>query len=174
WNETSLFMYISSFKCMLEGIVFKRSINSYAKKYFYDNILIDYGKEAAILAKESIRLHEVYKQKGKQITFFFFVYRPLFDRRWVESKLRGLADEAKGRIGSGVVAFIAVNDGKAAVLTAVTDDLTADISAVELVRVGAAAVGGKGGGGRPDMAQAGGPNGAKANDAIKAIESAIA
>ncbi|MBT6036670.1 MAG: alanine--tRNA ligase, partial [Kordiimonadaceae bacterium] len=89
-------------------------------------------------------------------------------------ELRGLADEAKGRIGSGVVAFIAVNDGKAAVLTAVTDDLTADISAVELVRVGAAAVGGKGGGGRPDMAQAGGPNGAKANDAIKAIESAIA
>lgn len=88
-------------------------------------------------------------------------------------ELRGLADEAKGRIGSGVIAFIAVNDGKAAVLTAVTDDLTSKISAVDLVRAGAEVVGGKGGGGRPDMAQAGGPDGAKANKAIKAIESAI-
>ncbi|WP_417317932.1 alanine--tRNA ligase [Emcibacter sp.] len=88
--------------------------------------------------------------------------------------LRGLADEAKGRIGSGIIAFVAVNDGKAAVLTAVTDDLTDKVSAVDLVRAGAAAVGGKGGGGRPDMAQAGGPDGGKAEDAIKAIENLIA
>ncbi|MDG1707955.1 MAG: alanine--tRNA ligase, partial [Emcibacteraceae bacterium] len=88
-------------------------------------------------------------------------------------ELRGLADEAKQRLGSGVIAFIAVNDGKAAVLTAVTDDLKDKISAVDLVRAGAEAVGGKGGGGRPDMAQAGGPDGSKANEAISAIEGVI-
>lgn len=88
-------------------------------------------------------------------------------------ELRGLADEAKQRVGSGVIAFIAVNDGKAAVLTAVTDDLKDKISAVDLVRVGAAAVGGKGGGGRPDMAQAGGPDGANASEALQAIEKAL-
>lgn len=85
-------------------------------------------------------------------------------------ELRGLADAAKKKIGSGVIAYVAVNDGKAAVLTAVTDDITDRISAVELVRVGSAEVGGKGGGGRPDMAQAGGPDGNKAALAIKAIE----
>ncbi|HPF46654.1 MAG TPA: DHHA1 domain-containing protein, partial [Emcibacteraceae bacterium] len=85
-------------------------------------------------------------------------------------ELRGLADDAKKRIGSGVIAFIAVNDGKAAVLTAVTDDLINKISAVDLVRIGAGAVGGSGGGGRPDMAQAGGPDGTKAHDALTAIE----
>jgi len=84
--------------------------------------------------------------------------------------LRGLADEAKASLGSGIVAFVAVNDGKAGLLVAVTDDLKGDVSAVDLVRVGAAAVGGKGGGGRPDMAQAGGPDGSKADDAIAAIE----
>ena len=88
-------------------------------------------------------------------------------------ELRGLADDAKKRIGSGVIAFIAVNEGKAAVLTAVTDDLKEKISAVDLVRAGAVAVGGKGGGGRPDMAQAGGPNGSNAKEAIKAIENII-
>ncbi|MCC3860833.1 alanine--tRNA ligase [Pseudemcibacter aquimaris] len=85
-------------------------------------------------------------------------------------ELRGLADDAKKRLGSGVIAFVAVNDGKAAVLTAVTDDLKDKISAVDLVRVGADAVGGKGGGGRPDMAQAGGPDGANAAEAITKIE----
>ncbi len=88
-------------------------------------------------------------------------------------ELRGLADEAKKKIGSGVIAFVAVNDGKAAVLTAVTDDMTDKISAVDLVRIGSAAVGGKGGGGRPDMAQAGGPDGDKATAAIEAIEKEI-
>jgi alanyl-tRNA synthetase len=84
--------------------------------------------------------------------------------------LKALADEAKARIKSGVVAFVAVADGKASLVVGVTDDLTSRISAVDLVRLGSEALGGKGGGGRPDMAQAGGPDGAKAADAIAAIE----
>jgi alanyl-tRNA synthetase len=84
--------------------------------------------------------------------------------------LKGLADDAKIKLGSGVVAFVAVDDGKASLVVGVTDDLTKKISAVDLVRVGAAALGGKGGGGRPDMAQAGGPDGGKARDALAAIE----
>ena len=72
--------------------------------------------------------------------------------------LKGLADDAKTKIGSGIVAFVTVADGKASLVVGVTDDLTARISAVDLVRLGAEALGGKGGGGRPDMAQAGGPD----------------
>lgn len=85
-------------------------------------------------------------------------------------ELRGLADAEKSRMGSGVVAFIAVNEGKAAILTAVTDDLVEKVSAVDLVRIAAEAVGGKGGGGRPDMAQAGGPEGGRAQEALEQIE----
>ncbi len=93
----------------------------------------------------------------------------------VEAKdLRGLVDQAKQKLGSGVAAFISVEGGKAALAVGVTDDLKAKLSAVDLVRAGAEAVGGKGGGGRPDMAQAGGPDGAKAGEALKAIESSIA
>ncbi len=88
--------------------------------------------------------------------------------------LRGMADDARKTLGSGIVAFIAVNDGKAGLLVAVTDDLTNKFSAVGLVKIGTAAVGGKGGGGRADMAQAGGPNGDKAAEAIAAIKAAIA
>jgi alanyl-tRNA synthetase len=88
--------------------------------------------------------------------------------------LKGLADDAKTKIGSGVVAFAAVADGKASLVVGVTDDLTKRISAVDLVRLGAEALGGKGGGGRPDMAQAGGPDGAKAKDALDAIERRLA
>lgn len=84
--------------------------------------------------------------------------------------LKSLADDAKARIKSGVVAFVAVADGKASLVVGVTDDLTSRISAVDLVRLGSEALGGKGGGGRPDMAQAGGPDGAKATEAIAAIE----
>ena len=84
--------------------------------------------------------------------------------------LKSLADDAKARIKSGVVAFVAVADGKASLVVGVTDDLTARISAVDLVRLGSEALGGKGGGGRPDMAQAGGPDGSKAVEAIAAIE----
>ncbi|MFQ5785770.1 MAG: alanine--tRNA ligase [Alphaproteobacteria bacterium] len=89
-------------------------------------------------------------------------------------ELRGLADDLKKRIGSGVVALVTVNDGKAALVVGVTDDLTGRLSAVDLARAGAAALGGKGGGGRPDMAQAGGPDGARADAALTAIERAIA
>ncbi|GAA0575765.1 alanine--tRNA ligase [Rhizomicrobium electricum] len=88
--------------------------------------------------------------------------------------LKGLADEAKTKIGSGVVAFVAVSDGKASIVVGVTDDLTKKVSAVDLVRTGAEALGGKGGGGRPDMAQAGGPDGTKAAAALAAIEAKLA
>jgi alanyl-tRNA synthetase len=93
----------------------------------------------------------------------------------VEMKdLKGLADEAKVQLGSGVVALINIaEDGKAGLVVAVTADLIGRFSAVDLVRVGAEALGGKGGGGRPDMAQAGGPDGAKAADAIEAIASVL-
>jgi alanyl-tRNA synthetase len=87
--------------------------------------------------------------------------------------LRGLLDEAKARLGSGVAAIIAVNDGKASIAAAVTDDLTGKISAVDLVRAGVEALGGKGGGGRPDMAQGGGPDGAKAAEAIAAVRAVL-
>jgi alanyl-tRNA synthetase len=89
--------------------------------------------------------------------------------------LRSLADEGKRQVGSGVVAIVATSeDGKAGIVVGVTDDLTKRFNAVELVKKGAEALGGKGGGGRPDMAQAGGPDGSKAEDALKAIEAALA
>jgi len=93
----------------------------------------------------------------------------------VEMKdLKGLADETKVQLGSGVVALVNVaEDGKAGLVVAITADLTGRFSAVDLVRVGAEALGGKGGGGRPDMAQAGGPDGTKARDAIEAIASVL-
>jgi alanyl-tRNA synthetase len=84
--------------------------------------------------------------------------------------LKSLADEAKKQIGSGVVAFVAAEDGKASLVVGVTGDLTGRISAVDLVRIGAQALGGKGGGGRPDMAQAGGPDAQQAGAALSAIE----
>ena len=89
-------------------------------------------------------------------------------------ELKSVADDLKGQVGSGVVALITQNQGKASLVVGVTADLADKLSAVELVRAGSEAVGGKGGGGRPDMAQAGGPDGAKADAALAAIESAIA
>jgi len=89
-------------------------------------------------------------------------------------ELRGLLDQAKARMGSGVAVAVAVNEGKASIAAAVTDDLTARVSAVDLVRAGVAALGGKGGGGRPDMAQGGGPDGDKAADAIAAVRAVVA
>jgi len=83
--------------------------------------------------------------------------------------LKSLADGAKGQVGSGVVAFVASADGKASIVAGVTDDLTPRISAVDLVRVAAEALGGKGGGGRPDMAQAGGPDNGNPGVALDAI-----
>jgi alanyl-tRNA synthetase len=89
--------------------------------------------------------------------------------------LKGLADDGKTSLGSGVVALIGVSeDGKASAVVAVTDDLIGRFSAVDLVRIASAALGGKGGGGRPDMAQAGGPDGAKADEAIEAVAAALA
>ncbi|MBI1214204.1 MAG: alanine--tRNA ligase, partial [Alphaproteobacteria bacterium] len=91
------------------------------------------------------------------------------------NELKPLADELKARLGSGVVALVSVaEDGKASLVVAVTADLTAKVDAVKLVRIGAEKLGGKGGGGRPDMAQAGGPDGRQANDAVGAIEAALA
>jgi alanyl-tRNA synthetase len=88
--------------------------------------------------------------------------------------LRSLADEGKKQVGSGVVAIVGVTgDGKAGIVVGVTSDLVARYSAVDLVRKGAEALGGKGGGGRPDMAQAGGPDGSKADAALAAIEAAL-
>ncbi|WP_282607999.1 alanine--tRNA ligase [Pelagibius sp. Alg239-R121] len=88
--------------------------------------------------------------------------------------LKATADDLKQKLGSGVVALVAVNDGKASIVVGVTEDLTSRYSAVDLVRAGSAALGGQGGGGRPDMAQAGGPDGASAQAAISAVETAIA
>jgi alanyl-tRNA synthetase len=88
--------------------------------------------------------------------------------------LRGLVDEAKKQVGSGIVAVVGVTvDGKAALAVGVTGDLVKTVSAVDLVKIGTEALGGKGGGGRPDMAQAGGPDGSKAADAVAAIEAAV-
>ena len=89
--------------------------------------------------------------------------------------LRGLVDDGKDQVGSGVVVIVGVTeDGKAGLAIGVTADLVAAYSAVDLVKVGAEALGGKGGGGRPDMAQAGGPDGAKAGAALAAIEAKLA
>jgi alanyl-tRNA synthetase len=89
--------------------------------------------------------------------------------------LRSLADEGKKKVGSGIVAIVGVTgDGKAGIVVGVTNDLVPRYSAVDLVRKGAEVLGGKGGGGRPDMAQAGGPDGSKADAALAAIEAALA
>ncbi|HEY0439077.1 MAG TPA: DHHA1 domain-containing protein, partial [Xanthobacteraceae bacterium] len=88
--------------------------------------------------------------------------------------LKSLADEGKKQVGSGVVAIVGVTgEGRAGVVVGVTADLTARFNAVDLVRKGAEALGGKGGGGRPDMAQAGGPDGSRADAALEAIAAAI-
>jgi alanyl-tRNA synthetase len=91
------------------------------------------------------------------------------------NELKSLADEGKAKVGSGVVAVAnAAPDGKAGLVVGVTDDLTKRFNAVDLVRTGAVALGGKGGGGRPDMAQAGGPDGSKTSAALDAIAQALA
>jgi alanyl-tRNA synthetase len=88
--------------------------------------------------------------------------------------LKGMIDDGKSKIGSGVVAIIGINDeGRASANVGVTGDMTGRFNAVDLVRLASAALGGKGGGGRPDMAQAGGPDGAKADEALAAVKAAI-
>ncbi|MBV9523953.1 MAG: alanine--tRNA ligase, partial [Alphaproteobacteria bacterium] len=101
-----------------------------------------------------------------------------FDGRIVDGvpgrELKPLADDLKRRIGSGVVAVVSRADAKAAIVVGVTADLAGRFDAVELVRLGAEALGGKGGGGRADMAQAGGPDASRAETALAAVERAIA
>jgi len=87
--------------------------------------------------------------------------------------LRTLVDQAKQKVSSGIVAFATATEGKAALAVGITEDLTGRFNAVELLRKGVEAVGGKGGGGRPDMAQGGGPEGAKLQSALDAITSGI-
>jgi alanyl-tRNA synthetase len=79
----------------------------------------------------------------------------------------------KQRVGSGIAALVAVNDGRASVAVGVTDDLVGQLSAVDLVKAAVNALGGQGGGGRPDMAQGGGPDGAKASEALDAVRRAL-
>jgi len=88
-------------------------------------------------------------------------------------ELKSLADDLKKQLGSGVVALVATNDGKASVVVGVTQDLTSRLNAVDLVKIGAAELGGAGGGGRADMAQAGGPDPSRAEEALQAIERAL-
>ncbi|MCX5569365.1 alanine--tRNA ligase [Kaistia nematophila] len=89
--------------------------------------------------------------------------------------LKGLVDDAKKSVGSGIVAIVGVSDdGKAGLVVGVSEDLVGQYSAIDLVRAGSDALGGKGGGGRPDMAQAGGPDGGKADAALAAIEAVLA
>lgn len=89
-------------------------------------------------------------------------------------ELRGTVDGLKKQVGSGVAMLVAVNDGRASVAVGVTDDKVAALSAVDLVKAAVAALGGQGGGGRPDMAQGGGPNGGAANDAVAAVKAVLA
>ena len=89
-------------------------------------------------------------------------------------ELKGLADEFKAQMGSGAVALVSTNEGKVSLVVGITEDLTDNLNAVDLVRLGSAVVGGKGGGGRPDMAQAGGSDVNKGAEAINTIKDAIA
>jgi alanyl-tRNA synthetase len=87
--------------------------------------------------------------------------------------LRSTIDTMKQRVGSGIAALVAVNEGRASVAVGVTDDLAGQVSAVELVKAAVATLGGQGGGGRPDMAQGGGPDGSKAKEALDAVRDAL-
>jgi alanyl-tRNA synthetase len=87
--------------------------------------------------------------------------------------LRAAVDDMKKQLGSGIGALVAVNDGRASVAVGVTDDLSGQVSAVELVKAAVATLGGQGGGGRPDMAQGGGPDGSKAKEALDAVKDAL-
>ncbi|UXN68918.1 alanine--tRNA ligase [Devosia neptuniae] len=88
--------------------------------------------------------------------------------------VKGLVDTEKKRIGSGVVTVVLKGeDGKGTVAVGVTQDLTARYAAGELIKLATAALGGQGGGGRPDMAQGGGPDGSKAAEAIAAVRAGL-
>lgn len=112
------------------------------------------------------------EQQAKKIGDYQFIGRIVEDVPGKE--LKGLVDTLKKQIGSGIVALISVSGDKASAVVGVTTDCSDKISAVDLVRIASAALGGKGGGGRPDMAQAGGPDGSQAEAAIAAIEAKLA
>jgi len=118
------------------------------------------GKSGAASAKEKIGEFQFVARKLSGISL---------------KDLRSLVDEGKTEIGSGIVAIIGTTeDGKAGIAVGVTEDLVQKVSAIDLVRLGSAALGGKGGGGRPDMAQAGGPDPSKADAALDALRAGIA
>jgi alanyl-tRNA synthetase len=89
-------------------------------------------------------------------------------------ELKGMVDELRDQMGSGIVALVSGDGGKASIVVGLTEDLTAKFSAVDLVRIGVEKLGGKGGGGRPDMAQGGGSDPSQADAALAAIEAHIA
>ncbi len=89
-------------------------------------------------------------------------------------ELRSMADGIKQQVGTGIVILVATDNGKAAIVAGVTDDLTERFNAIDLVRAGVEVLGGKGGGGRPDMAQGGGPDASRAAEALRSIEEVIA
>jgi alanyl-tRNA synthetase len=122
----------------------------------------DLRRKSATQSADEVKDIGGYKFTGKVLTDF-----PAKD-------LKPMADDLKAKIGSGVIVLVATSEGRASIVVGVTADLTSKISAVDLVKIGAEALGGKGGGGRPDMAQAGGPNADAANDAVSAIENALA
>ena len=111
------------------------------------------------------------KEKIEEVNGVKFVAKALENIQAKE--LKAFVDEIKQNIGSGIIALASNNDGKASIVVGVTNDLTEKYSAVDLVRIGSAAVGGQGGGGRPDMAQAGGPEGSQTASALEAIKKAI-
>ena len=129
--------------------------------------LVDLRKKVAASDGSSINAESA----KKNINGIPFVSRLIDDMP--AKDLKGLADEVKDQIGSGVVALISITNGKVSLVVAVSDDLTHKVNAIDLVRSGSEAVGGKGGGGRPDMAQAGGPDVANAKSALEAIEKAL-
>jgi alanyl-tRNA synthetase len=88
-------------------------------------------------------------------------------------ELKPIAEALRKQLGSGIVALVSTAEGKASIIVAVSNDVSARFDAVSLVRAASAAVGGKGGGGKPDLAQAGGPDGERAEDALQAIREAI-
>jgi alanyl-tRNA synthetase len=103
-----------------------------------------------------------------------FLFAPIEAPGMAPGDLKSLVDEQKKKLGSGIAAVASASaEGKLGIVVGVTADLTGKFNAVDLVRIGSEAAGGKGGGGRPDMAQAGGPDGAKAGEALAAIRKAI-
>ena len=109
--------------------------------------------------------------EAKEINGIKFIGKVLPD--FPAKDLKGVATDLQEKLGSGVVTVIGTSEGKASIVVAVTSDLTDKINAVDLVKIGAQALGGSGGGGRPEMAQAGGANASAANDAVEAIETKL-